>query len=415
MIIIHGMTDLHPLPRAMSASVAKSLRASPVVVLTGSRQTGKSTLAQTLTKTGNRSYHTLDEIDVLERAQLEPDALLRSASKLTIDEVQRAPEILRAVKRAVDEKRTPGRFLLTGSANLLLMNRVSESLAGRAIYQTLWPMTRREQLGEGTPGAWSRLYDAKDGDWLEVVSGEEAPREDWRSLARRGGYPTPALELTEAAEREMWFAGYARTYLERDLRDLSEVASTVDFRRLMRAACLRIGSLVNQTELARDVGLSQPTVRRHLDLLEISYQLVRVGAFAVNRTKRLIKTPKLYWSDVGLAMHLSGESEARGAHLENLVLCDLLAWKATEADAPGILYWRTASGEEVDFVVEWRGQLLPIEVKSTKKPRLDDVSALRSFRKEYGKSARPGLLLHDGEATTWLAEGILAVPWWRVL
>lgn len=183
----------------------------------------------------------------------------------------------------------------------------------------------------------------------------------------------------------------------------------------MRAACLRIGSLVNQTELARDVGLSQPTVRRHLDLLEISYQLVRVEAFSVNRTKRLIKTPKLYWSDVGLAMHLAGEAVARGAHLENLVLCDLLAWKGTESDAPALMYWRTSTGEEVDFVVEWRGELLPIEVKSTKKPRLDDVSALLTFRTEYGKCARSGLLLHDGDETTWLADGVLAAPWWRIL
>jgi len=414
MIIIHGMTDLHRLPRTMAAVVARALRTAPVVVLGGARQTGKSTLAQALEKPGKRSYQTLDDIAVLERAQREPDALLRSADRITLDEAQRVPDLLRAVKRAVDEKRTAGRFLLTGSANLLLMKRVSESLAGRAVHQTLWPLTRRELLGQGTAGTWSELFAAKDKDWLELLSSEMSPREDWRALARRGGYPTPAHELETAAEREMWFAGYARTYLERDLRDLSEVASTVDFRRLMRAACLRIGGLVNQTELARDVGLSQPTVRRHLDLLEISYQLVRVEAFSVNRTKRLIKTPKLYWSDVGLAMHLAGETEARGAHFENLVLCDLLAWKGTEADSPGLLFWRTASGEEVDFVVEWRGELLPIEVKSTKKPRLDDVSALQSFRAEYPKSSRAGLLLHDGTETTWLADGILAVPWWRV-
>lgn len=181
-MITHAVTDLHPLPRAMSGVAAKALRTSPVVVLSGSRQTGKSTLARSLDGPDSRPDHTLDDIDVLERAQREPDALLRSAKKLTLDEVQRVPDLLRAVKRAVDEKRAAGRFLLTGSANLLLMKRVSESLAGRAAYQTLWPMTRREQLGEGAAGAWSRLFAARDQDWFELLSNEGPSREDWRAL-----------------------------------------------------------------------------------------------------------------------------------------------------------------------------------------------------------------------------------------
>jgi hypothetical protein len=183
----------------------------------------------------------------------------------------------------------------------------------------------------------------------------------------------------------------------------------------MRAACLRIGNLVNTTELGRDVGLPQPTVHRHLSLLEISYQLVRVPAYAVNRTKRIIKTPKLYWSDTGLALFLAGESEPRGAHLENLVLSDLVAWRGSEVEAPEILYWRTSTGEEVDFVVEWQGRLLPVEVKSTKRPRLVDCKSIAIFRQEYGMQALPGLILHDGSDTTWLADGILATPWWRVI
>ncbi len=232
---------------------------------------------------------------------------------------------------------------------------------------------------------------------------------------RRGGYPTPAHELQDDEARSLWLAGYAQTYLERDLRDLSAVASIVDFRRLMRAACLRIGSLVNQTELGRDVGLSQATVHRHLDLLEVSYQLVRVPAYAVNRTKRLIKTPKLYWSDTALALHLAGETEPRGAHLENLVLADMLAWRGSLVDRPELLYWRTSGGEEVDFVVEWRGELLPIEVKATSRARLSDARSLQTFRSEYPSASRAGLLLHAGTETTWLADDVLAAPWWRVL
>lgn len=313
-MIIHGVND-PLLPRALQASLDLALRPFPVVVITGSRQTGKSTLVRSLAEPPGRSYRTLDDLEILERARQQPEALVRDAGRMTLDEVQRSPDLLLAVKRVVDEARTPGRFLLTGSANLLLMQRLSESLAGRAAYLTLWPLTRREQLGLGTAGAWSRLFEARDEEWRDVLEAETVPAEDWRELALRGGYPIPAHELADPAARSLWFDGYTRTYLERDLQDLSTVTSLVDFRRLMRAACLRLGNLVQQTELGRDVGLSQPTVHRHLGLLETSYQLVRVPAFAVHRTKRLIKTPKLYWCDTGLALHLAGEPEPRGAHL----------------------------------------------------------------------------------------------------
>jgi predicted AAA+ superfamily ATPase len=407
MIIIHGVNGLQILLRALEATLTTALRSFPVVVVTGSRQTGKSTLVRAV---DDRPYLTLDNLEILERARQQPDALVRNSDRMTLDEVQRSPDLLLAVKRAVDERRILGRFLLTGSANLLLMQKISESLAGRALYLTLWPLTRREQLGLGQAGAWGRLF-----EWRDLLLAEKAPAEDWRPLALRGGYPIPARELPDAEARSLWFDGYTRTYLERDLQDLSIVTSLVDFRRLMRAACLRIGGLVNQTELGRDVGLPQPTVHRHLSLLETSYQLVRVPPFAVNRTQRLIKAPKLYWCDSGLALHLAGESEPRGAHLENLILSDLLAWRDTQAPRPEILFWRTASGKEVDFVIEWRGKLLPVEVKASDKPRLADARTLTLFRSEYPDLTRTGLLLHTGPEVEWIAEGVLAAPWWRVI
>ncbi len=404
--------DARNLPRLLDAPLRDALKTFPVVVVTGARQTGKSTLVQGLPR--ERAYHTLDDFDVRERAATEPDALLRDARPVTIDEVQREPGLLIAVKRAVELRRTPGRFLLTGSANLMLHHRVSESLAGRAVYLTLGPLTRREQRGEARAGMWSELFTARDDRWADVL-GADAHREDWTALARRGGYPTPAHQLANGAERALWFAGYTQTYLERDVRDLSTVSSLVEFRRLMRAVCLRLGGMVNQTEIARDIGLSQASVHRWMDLLEASYQLVRVPGYAVNRTKRLIKTPKAYWSDTGLAMHVAGETEPRGVHLENLVLGDLRAWCTAAADSPEVMYWRTASGDEVDFVVEWRGRLLPIEVKSTARPSLSDARGLRAFRAEYGSASRAGLLLHTGSQVAWIADGIIAAPWWKVL
>jgi predicted AAA+ superfamily ATPase len=410
MIIIHTVKAL---PRLVEGALAERLAVMPAVVVTGARQTGKSTLAAERVP-GPRRYATLDDLDVLDAARRDPEALMGGPGAVTLDEVQREPGLLSAVKRAIDRKRTPGRFLLTGSANLLLMRQVGESLAGRASYLTLWPMTRREQRGEGRAGRWDDLLAARDEEWLDLLAAGEEEAEDWRTLALRGGFPTPALHLEGVKERAIWFDGYVRTYLERDLQDLAAISALPDFRRLMRAACLRLGQLVNQTELGRDVALPQATVHRWLNLLETSYQIVRLPAYAANRTRRLIKSPKLYWGDSGVALHL-GEIEPGGAHLENLVLCDLLAWRDARLERAEIGYWRTASGEEVDLVIETGGRLLPIEIKAGARPRLADAAHLRSFREEYGKKSRAGLLLHTGSVLDWLAPDVLAVPWWRVL
>ncbi|MGH7658557.1 MAG: ATP-binding protein [Gemmatimonadales bacterium] len=408
------MNNSNTLPRLVASALANRLRVMPAVVVMGARQTGKSTLAQELVP-GRRRYFSLDDLDVVDIARRDPEALMGGDQPVTLDEVQREPDLLHAVKRAIDKRRRPGQFIITGSANLLLMRQVSESLAGRASYLTLWPMTRREQQGLGRCGMWEELLGAPEEEWLDLLGTGPDNRENWRSLALRGGFPTPAVQLTSARDRAVWFDGYVRTYLERDLQDLSNISALPDFRRLMRAACLRIGQLVNQTELGRDVALPQPTVHRYLNLLETSYLLVRLPAYSVNRTKRLIKSPKLYWGDTGVALHLSEAAEPGGPHLENLVLHDLLAWRDSRPDRAEVYYWRTTSGEEVDFVIETGGRLLPVEVKATGRPRLADAAHLRTFRKEYGRNARAGLLLHSGSRLEWITPDVLAVPWWRVL
>lgn len=397
-------------PRLALKATRDRLDVMPAVVVAGARQTGKSTLARDLLADGRR-YLTLDDLDVRDAARNDPEALVGGTEPVTIDEIQRAPELLHAIKRAIDRDRVPGRFLLTGSANLLLMHRVSETLAGRASYLTLWPMTRREQAGLGACGPWEQLLEAPDDEWPSLLSSAGGSAEAWQEAARRGGFPTPALHLRGEAERAIWHDGYASTYLERDLRDLGSVASLPDFRRLMRAAALRLGQLVNQSGLARDCGLAQATTHRWLNLLEASFMLVRVPAYAVNRTKRLVKAPKLYWGDTALALHLSG-GEPTGAHLENLVLLDLLAWRDSRLATAEVCCWRTTAGEEVDFVVESGDRLLPIEVKATTRPSLSDARHLRTFRAQYGDQSRAGLLLHTGTDIFWLTPDVLAAPWW---
>ncbi len=402
--------------RSASGLVERAIGVSPVVVVMGARQVGKTTLVTSEPAISDRLYLSLDDLDVRERAESAPDDLVRSAPKLTLDEVQREPDLIPAIKRAVDEDRprSPGRFLVTGSANLLLMQRISESLAGRATYVSLWPLTRRERLGLGRCGSWSELLAAEPSDWYELLEAEPERPADWKAECRRGGLPVPALELGSAEDRSLWFDGYVRTYLERDLQDLAAIDNLVDFRRLMRAAALRLGNLVNQTEIGRDTEVSRPTAHRYLNLLETSFQLVRLEPYAVNRTKRLVKSPKLYWSDTGLALHLAG-GEPRGAHLENLVLSDLLGWRDGLVPRPEVLYWRTSTGQEVDLVIEDGERLLAIEVKASRRVRRRDLRGIEAFRDEYPERFAGALVLYDGSEIQWVAERVLAAPWHRVL
>jgi uncharacterized protein len=410
------------LPRAAAPLLAQALRTMRVVAVTGPRQAGKSTFVEHHPALADRPYLSLDDAPVLRRARENPAAFVRSESRMTIDEVQREPELILAIKAAVDRQRPSvrGQFVLTGSANLLMMKRVSDSLSGRAYYLRLWPMTRGEQLGLAGTGLWDRFFEDDAAAWLDAVRSTDRPAASWQTYAARGGFPEIALgEIgASAPDRALWFDGYITTYLERDLRDLAAIADLADFQRLMQAAALRIGCLLNQSELGRDVRLPAMTVHRYLNLLETSYQIVRLEPYAVNRTKRLIKTPKLYWSDPALALHLANggaDVAPTWAHLENLVLCDLLAWRDVKAPRTGITYWRTASGFEVDFVLERARDLVGVEVKSTARPSLNDARGLRAFLAEHPRHARGGLVLHSGDESFWLDERILAAPWWRVM
>ena len=401
-----------PLPRLLQGTLQKALQRFPVVVLTGARQTGKSTLIQRLLDP-DREYHTLDDMEVLERAQKEPAALLRSGKPMTLDEVQRSPELLLAVKREVDKKRQAGRFLLSGSANLALMSKVTESLAGRAVYLALHPFTLSEKKGKGGAGRWEGLLDNPPKAAKESRPSPPVKTADLFA----GGFPPVALETDRSASRA-WLEGYIQTYLERDLRALSAVSDLADFRRLMRLAALRSGRVINQNELARDSGLKQPTVHRYLNLMETSYVIQRIPAYAVNRSSRVIKTPKLYYADTALALAAAGIHAAEeleranmaGPLWETLVVNDLMAWRETVDPKPEILHWRTTQNDEVDFVIERGGKVFPIEVKSAERAKLDDAKHIQKFLKEYGKTAPHGFVLYNGSKLEEIADRIWAVP-----
>ena len=398
--------------RWLAGKLRQALKALPVVVLTGARQTGKTTLAQS--DLPDRAYFTLDDVGLMGQAQQDPESLL-AERPVTLDEVQRVPDLLLAVKRQVDRKRRAGDFLLIGSANLLLMSRVSESLAGRALFLELPPFCPAEWLerAEGLEPL-DRLF-AKDFDYRSWP--EE--KGDWQAWLSRGGFP-PALLAESNEARQLWFGGYVRSYLERDLRQLSDVSSLPDFQRLMALAANRAGRILNQSDLARDAGLPQATCHRHLNLLETGCLITRLAPYASNPATSLVKGKKLLWNDCGLAAWMAGIKTPAalaqrfdlGFWLEQAVFQTLQTWRSLDAPSRHIYYWRDRSGQEVDFVLERDGELVALEVKASRQTGPADGAGLAAFRQGLGKRGvfRCGVVLHAGEARP-LGDRIWALPW----
>lgn len=397
-------------PRELRHLLQQTLRQTPVTVISGLRQAGKSTFLQNEAQVcENRAYSTLDDFDALESAQADPGRFLCRAEQMALDEAQRLPELFLPLKRAVDEDRRPGRFVLTGSANLLLLKQVADSLAGRAFYAVLHPLNRRELLGRlEQPPVLARFL--TDGKWPEV---DLPPLDEAEVL--RGGFPEVALN--PEVNRQLWFDGFERSYLERDVRDLRRVEDLAAFRRLLRLSALRVGSVLNASGLARDVKLSEATVRRHLDLLETLMVIHRLPPFLGNRSSRLIKSPKLYFADSGLAAHLAGVLElgasplepSRGALLENFVLQNLMA--ALEPHLIGVrfYFWHEQSRQEVDFVLEFGRQVVAIEVKAKGRVESGDVKGLQDFLQRTPDCVA-GVLGYSGREVLPLGDRLWAVP-----
>ena len=386
----------------------------PAVVLTGARQTGKSTLARSLPFGDGRGYHSLDRMEVLELALTSPAELLRRLP-VTLDEVQRAPSLLAAVKLRVDEEREkadlPGGILLTGSANLALMEGVSESLAGRAGYVSLPPFCPGEWLGDPSLLQAMDLLFAKDFDPRDWPTGQS----DWDGWAVRGGYPG-VLEMDSAEARDIWFEGYVATYLERDLRQMSNIAHLPDFQRLMKLAASRCGRLVNQSDFGREIHLPVATTHRYLNLLEAGCQIARLPNYRTSASSSAAKAHKLFWTDCGLGAWLAGtampsERPDAGFWLEQLVFQNLQVWAAC-GPRRSISYWRDGA-REVDFVIAQGDQLVAIEVKSATSLSGSDFNGLRAFQSAFTKRGRQppqGILLSPATMPLSFGEHLYSLP-----
>lgn len=387
-----------------------------MVVVSGPRRTGKSTLVRTAQPSASWNYRSLDDSATRDAAHIAPDAFVAAAQPAVIDEVQREPNLLIAIKALVDRELHPerGQFVLTGSADILNHPKVTESLAGRAAYMRMGPLTQGELRGEARTGVWTELFDSAPTSWAAMLTGRAVSPMDWRDAVRRGGLPEVALADTDA-ERADRLLAYVDTYMERDLRDLAHVDSLPDFRRVLRALALRTGGLLNSAEVSRDVQVSATTLKRWMDLLDISYLLVRLEAYTSNRTSRLIKSAKVYWADSALGLFLGGAPDPEGVHLENLILADLLVWRDLQAPRPSVMHWRSVSGREVDFVIERGKRVIAVEMKASTNPSAGDAKHLHAFLDEYKDVAAGALLLHGGADVVALTDRLVMAPWWRVL
>lgn len=412
------MQGMSLLRRHATDVVFKRLAAFRVVVVTGARQVGKSTLARLVLDRVGGTYLTLDDPLTLSEASRDPDGLVASAHGLTvIDEVQRAPDLLRAVKLSVDRDPAPGRFLLTGSANLLGMRTVTESLAGRAAYLELLPLSWSEIAGAPRPSTIDDAFKATTARQYLATLARPRPGAAGAARERALAGGMPATLSLDAESRRAWYESYRITFLERDLRQLSEIGAVPQFGRLLSLALLRTAGLLNKSDLAADAGVSHTTVDRYLGLLQVAYQIRLLQPFFPNVAKRLVKSPRLFAVDSGAAAWAAGADDWRaavagakdGALLETFALSDIIAWDGLSG-ASRYHFWRTSAGAEVDLVVERGEQVVAVEVKSAATLTSRDLSGLRALRGDLGDRFRLGIVAYLGEELRVVDDTLVAVP-----
>ena len=398
------------LPRTIRNFALEALEDSPVVLINGARQTGKSTLAQLLRP--NRDYLTLDDSAVLAAALADPFGFVAGQTgKVCLDEIQRAPGLFLAIKAAVDKNRTAGRFLLTGSANVLLLPEMADSLAGRMEVIELWPLAQTE-INHYEFDLIERLY---SGDFTSSYSFN---RDDFIERLLKGGFPE-VLTRSSERRREAWFDSYLLTILQRDVRDLANIEGLSELPKLMQLLAARNGSLLNISELSRTSGIAQTTLRRYLILLETLFLIRQVPAWSSNLGKRLQKSPKLFISDYGMTAHLQGAtySAIQSSHglpgnlVEGFVHAELVKHQTWAEQRTQLMHYRTTTGMEVDFVLEnRRKELVGIEVKAAATISKKDFNGLRHLRETTPQQFKRGILLYTGEQTVHFDEQLVALP-----
>ncbi|MEB4591519.1 ATP-binding protein [Candidatus Thiothrix sp. Deng01] len=406
--------------RHISPLIQEALADTPVVLLNGARQTGKSTLVQTLAESEGRRYFTLDDHATLSAASNDPAGFIAGINApVALDEVQRAPGLFLAIKAAVDRDRKPGRFLLTGSANVMLLPNIADSLAGRMEVLSLWPLSSAEIAGNA---------DTNLADWLfsgDLNANAVPPCERSQLIDRLiiGGFPE-ALERDSERRRAAWFDNYLQAILYRDVRELARVEQLTEIPNLLQLLAVRSANLLNFAELSRTSNLPQTTLKRYFTLLETLFMLYRLPAWERNPGKRLVKAPKVFVPDTGLLAHLANwtadrmgvESGLPGGLVETFVLGELLKHLAFSHQRLTLWHYRTQNNIEVDFILENRsGNLTGIEVKASATVDAKDFKGLKHLQETEAAIFQRGIVLYSGREVVPFGEKLFAVPlsmWW---
>jgi predicted AAA+ superfamily ATPase len=397
------------IPRGLEPVLQKAVREFPAVTLVGPRQSGKTTLLKHLFES-QYPIISLEPPDVRLAALNDPRGFLNlHPAPVVFDEIQYAPELLPYIKEQIDAHRErAGQYILTGSQNLLLMQQVTESLAGRAAIMKLLPLSCREiQHNSQAALPWEATPVSR------AVTETAVPL--WDQILR-GFYP----ELVCSPERDarMWQASYVQTYLERDVRNLRNIGDLTLFQTFLRALAARSAQILNMSELARDVGIAVNTVRDWISILEASFQIFILRPYYANIGKRLVKSPKVYFMDTGLLCYLVGLRDAEhasagpmgGAIFENLVVTELFKIFNHRGEEPTLYFWRTAAGAEVDLIIESQGKLIPLEIKQSGTPRPDMAKDVQSFQRDFATRTGKGFVIHSGRITLPLGNNVVALP-----
>jgi uncharacterized protein len=397
------------------------MKTFPAILVTGPRQSGKTTL---LRERFGRSHHfiSLEDPDLRRLIEEDPRGFLRdNPPPMILDEIQHIPQLLHFIKSDIDRDRRPGKWLLSGSQSFPLMQGVSQSLSGRVAILSLLPLSCDE----------SREMGGKSADLesiLERLFGESKrprrplppppiPLENW---ILRGGYPE--IRLNPEVNRQIWMAGYVQTYLERDVRQMVNVGDLNTFHRFLRLMAARTGQILNMSDLARDVGMSVPTIKKWISILEASYQVFLLPPHFNNLGKRVIKSPKAYFLDTGIASYLMGLHAAEplkkgpmlGPLFETLVVSEWVKAFYHRGERPELFYWRSKAGLEVDLLVDRNGRLYPLEIKATATLLPGHAESLLKWKELAHGSAAGGVIVANIDQP-FAFKGLKAISWWNGL
>lgn len=405
-------------PRSLEQTLHRAIRTFPAIVLTGPRQSGKTTLLKNLFSKSHR-FVSLENSDVRMRAKDDPNSFLEDhPPPVILDEIQYCPELLPFIKTRIDERRKPRQYLLTGSQNFILMQGVTESLAGRAAILYLLPFSLGERLGFGN--------DTKNAEaWLRIVGFAGESRfcsASLEELILRGSYPEIASH--KKVDRKLWCSSYISTYLERDVRNLAQIGDLNTFGRFLKLCAVHTGQILNMSEFSRDLGVSVPTVKRWFSILEASHQIYLLYPYYRNIGKRLVKAPKLYFTDTALASYLLGlhdkdtltGSPSFGHLFETFIIVDILKrFYHSGETKPPLYYLRTRDGLEIDLLIELGGKLHLVEIKSSMTMTPKFAEPLRRAFSDLDKRAKQALLISRSKETFSFGPRIIHKNWQDVL